>query len=136
MLCLCVLCAAWSGFLCANDLLPSPPSGLDPAVHFFLNAGTVNYQLHPSAVLLSLALRSFSHRSSVTDHVLYPASLSLSLFPHRCGSHPGPCVRLLGCYRTTILAPAGVDGNFFNKSFFRIGLASSASVAGVFGHNT
>ena len=85
------------------------------------------------AVLQSLRVRSFLHRSSVADHVLCPA-FHLFQLPPSPWQPTRPCVRLL-CRdvterNSTILASAGVDGNVWAR-LSQIGSATSGNGVGV-----
>ena len=138
-------CTAWFGFLHVSEFT-SPPSGFDPAVHLSLNDVAVDCHLHPSAVFLTIkASKTDPFRKGVqlylprTDRLLCPVS-SLSYFLHHRGNLPGPLFvfsdgtalsrRHVTDRLRSILAAAGVDGNFSSHSF-RIGAATSASAAGL-----
>ena len=138
-------CTAWFGFSRVGEFT-TPPSGFDPAVHLSLNYVAVDSHVHPSVVRLSLkAFKTDPYRTGVqlllprTDHLLCPVS-SLSHYIRRRGSSPGPLFvfadgsalsrRLVTDRLRSILASAGVEGNFSSHSF-RIGAATSASAAGL-----
>ena len=124
----------------------SPPSTFDTAVHLSLNDVAVDCHLHPSAVFLTIkASKTDPFRKVVqlylprTDRLLCPVS-SLFYFLHHRGNLPGPLFvfsdgtalsrRHVTDRLHSILAAAGVDGNFSSHSF-RIGAATSVSAAGL-----
>ena len=127
-----------------SSLLPRPTSS--PQC-ISLHDVAVDSHLHPSAVFLTLKVsKTDPFRKGVqlylprTDRLLCPVS-SLSYFHrHRRGNLPGPLLifsdgtalsrRHVTDRLRTILAAAGVDGNFSSHSF-RIGAVTSASAAGL-----
>ena len=124
-------CTTWFVFLRVSEFT-APPSGFDPAVHLSLHDVAVDSHLHPSAVFLTIkASKTDLFRKGVqlylprTDRLLCPVS-SRSYFLHRRGNLAGPLfVFLDGTALSrrhvtdrlrTILAAAGVDGNFSSHS--------------------
>ena len=125
-------CTAWFVFWHVSEFT-SPPSGFDPAVHLSLNDVAVDCHLHPSAVFLTIkASKTDPFRKGVqlyllrTDRLIYPVS-SLSYFLHHRGNLSGPLFvfsdgtalsrRHVTDRLCSILAAAGLDGNFSSHSF-------------------
>ena len=92
----------------------------------------------PCCSSLSLISLILFAQSYITNQVLHPVS-SLSHLPHRHSSPQGPVSVFSDGTELSrrdvterlrhILISAGVDGNSFSKSIFRISLATSASAA-------
>ena len=120
-------CIAWIVFLHASEFT-SPPSGFDSAVLLSLNNVAVDCHLHPSAVFVAIkAPKANPFHKGVQiyllriDCLLCPVS-SLSYFLRRRGNLPGSLFifsdgTAISRHHVTdrlctILAAAGVDGNF------------------------
>ena len=135
---------AWFGFLRVSEFT-TPPSGFDPCVH--LSVSDLADRLHrPSGVLLLVkASKTDPFRQGVrlflprTGGALCPVA-SISAYLHRRGNSSNPLFlftngKPLSRLHVTdrlrsILAEAGIQGNFSSHSF-RIGAATSAHAAGL-----
>jgi len=136
---------AWFGFLRVSEFT-TIPSGFDPSVHLSISDLAVDCHLRSSGVLLLIkASKTDPFRQGVklllprTGGALCPVA-SLSAYLHHRGDSSGPLFlfadgtplsRLHVTDRLrSILADAGVQGNFSSHSF-RIGAATSANAAGL-----